>query len=215
MLATFAIFRNVNPREFLPGTVRASDRFVRAHFYINAVTQSADPRIAAVSVFSVIRQTSVPWEISVADAPNLSTTRAATPRGRRVPAAQPGGLEQGCASRDPGRGGQRSQRVGRSERRVYCLQPCHFAAVRTHRPEGLPDDLEGLRVLRVLYPGLASHPGHAVAAEQMSGFGGMLTIELDGDTAAASAVVDRLQLFAIAPSLGGVASLATQPVTNP
>lgn len=39
------------------------------------MTQSADPRVAAASVFSVIRQTSVPWGVSVADAPNLSTTR--------------------------------------------------------------------------------------------------------------------------------------------
>jgi len=65
----------VNPREFLPGTVRATDRFVRAHHYINTVVQSADPRIAAASVFSVIRQTSVPWGVSIADQPNLSTTR--------------------------------------------------------------------------------------------------------------------------------------------
>lgn len=70
------------------------------------------------------------------------------------------------------------------------------------------------RVKRVLYPGLPSHPGHAVAAGQMSGFGGMLTLEIDGDTAAATAVADRLQLFAIAPSLGGVESLVTQPVTT-
>ena len=74
-LAVLEYWQNVNPREFLPGTVRASDRFVRAHFYINAVTQSADPRIAAASVFSVIREASVPWGISVAGAPNLSTTR--------------------------------------------------------------------------------------------------------------------------------------------
>ena len=74
-LAILEYWQGVNPREFLPGTVRASDRFVRAHFYINAVEQSADPRLAAASVFSVIRQTSVPWGISVADAPNLSTTR--------------------------------------------------------------------------------------------------------------------------------------------
>lgn len=74
-LAVLEYWRGVDPRQFLPGTVRASDRFVRAHFYINAVVQSADPRIAAASVFSVIRQTSVPWGISVADAPNLSTTR--------------------------------------------------------------------------------------------------------------------------------------------
>ena len=58
-LAVLEYWQNVNPREFLPGTVRASDRFVRAHFYINAVTQSADPRIAAASVFSVIREASV------------------------------------------------------------------------------------------------------------------------------------------------------------
>jgi cystathionine beta-lyase/cystathionine gamma-synthase len=70
------------------------------------------------------------------------------------------------------------------------------------------------RIKRVLYPGLESFPGHALAANQMSGFGGMLTIEVDGDGAAATAVVDRLQLFAIAPSLGGVESLVTQPVTT-
>jgi penicillin V acylase-like amidase (Ntn superfamily) len=74
-LAVLDYWQGVDPRQFLPGTVRATDRFVRAHFYINAVEQSADPRIAAASVFSVIRQVSVPWGISVADAPNLSTTR--------------------------------------------------------------------------------------------------------------------------------------------
>ena len=74
-LAVLEYWQGVNPREFLPGTVRASDRFVRAHFYINAVVQSADPRVAAASTFSVIRQVSTPWGISVADAPNLSTTR--------------------------------------------------------------------------------------------------------------------------------------------
>jgi len=70
------------------------------------------------------------------------------------------------------------------------------------------------RVARVLYPGLEDFPGHALARRQMSGFGGMLTLEIAGDGAAASAVVDRLKLFAIAPSLGGVESLATQPVTT-
>lgn len=74
-LAVLDYWNAVNPREFLPGTVRASDRFVRAQFYINSVVQSADPRVAAASVFSVIRQTSVPWGISIADQPNLSTTR--------------------------------------------------------------------------------------------------------------------------------------------
>ncbi len=74
-LAILDYWRGVNPREFLPGTVRATDLFVRANFYINAVEQSADARTAAASVFSVIRQTSVPWGISIADQPNLSTTR--------------------------------------------------------------------------------------------------------------------------------------------
>ena len=70
------------------------------------------------------------------------------------------------------------------------------------------------RLARVLHPGLAEFPGHRLAAEQMSGFGGMLTIEVKGTAQDASRVVDRLQLFAIAPSLGGVESLATQPVTT-
>lgn len=74
-LAILDYWQAVNPREFMPGTVRASDRFVRAHFYINAVEQSADARTAASAVFSVIRQASVPWGISIADQPNLSTTR--------------------------------------------------------------------------------------------------------------------------------------------
>ncbi len=74
-LAVLEYWDGVNPREFMPGTVRASDRFVRANFYINSVVQSDDPRIAAAAVFSVIRQTSVPWGISIADQPNLSTTR--------------------------------------------------------------------------------------------------------------------------------------------
>lgn len=74
-LALLDYWQGVNPREFLPGTVRATDRFVRANHYINSVVQSADPRIAAAAVFSVIRQTSVPWGVSIADQPNLSTTR--------------------------------------------------------------------------------------------------------------------------------------------
>lgn len=74
-LAIREYWEGVNPREFLPGTVRATDRFVRASFYINAVEQTSDPRRAAAAVFSVIRQTSVPWGISIADQPNLSTTR--------------------------------------------------------------------------------------------------------------------------------------------
>lgn len=48
----------------------------------------------------------------------------------------------------------------------------------------------------------------------MTGFGGMLTIVVAGDGASATAVVDRLALFAIAPSLGGAESLVTQPLTT-
>ena len=70
------------------------------------------------------------------------------------------------------------------------------------------------RVDRVLYPGLADFPGHDLAARQMQGFGGMLTIEVKGGGAAATRVADRLQLFALAPSLGGAESLVTQPCTT-
>src|SRR5699024_11028405 len=70
------------------------------------------------------------------------------------------------------------------------------------------------RVRRVLYPGLKSFPDHALAARQMSGFGGVLTIEVDGDAKTTADGADRLDLFGLAPSLGGTESLATQPVTT-
>ncbi len=66
------------------------------------------------------------------------------------------------------------------------------------------------KVKRVLYPGLPDYPGHALARQQMRGFGGMLTVEL-ADKASAVAMVDRLKLIANAPSLGGAESLATLP----
>lgn len=74
-LAVAAYWRGVNPREMLPGTTRASDRFVRAGTYIDMVVQSDDPRKAAAAAFSVIRNTSVPYGITTPEAPNLSTTR--------------------------------------------------------------------------------------------------------------------------------------------
>lgn len=70
------------------------------------------------------------------------------------------------------------------------------------------------RVARVLYPGLKSFPGHELARSQMEGFGGILTLEIAADGATTSRVADRLELFALAPSLGGAESLATQPVTT-
>lgn len=70
------------------------------------------------------------------------------------------------------------------------------------------------KVARVFYPGLPDFPGHAVAKAQMKGFGGMLTLELEGGYEDAVRATDKLGLFAIAPSLGGVESLATMPVTT-
>jgi len=70
------------------------------------------------------------------------------------------------------------------------------------------------RVRRVYYPGLEDFPGHDLARRQMLGFGGMLSIEIDGSADTASRVADRLELFAIAPSLGGAESLVTQPCTT-
>jgi len=63
------------------------------------------------------------------------------------------------------------------------------------------------RLAAVLYPGLPGHPGHAVAARQMSAFGGMLSLRVAGGRAAALAVAARLELFTLATSLGGVESL--------
>lgn len=59
----------------LPGTNRAADRFVRASFYLNAIPQTGDPALAAASVFSVIRNASVPFGISSPTEPNISSTR--------------------------------------------------------------------------------------------------------------------------------------------
>jgi cystathionine gamma-synthase len=67
--------------------------------------------------------------------------------------------------------------------------------------------VEHPRIERVHYPGLASHPGHAVAARQMRGFGGMLSIEVRGGEAAAMALAARLRIFTRATSLGGIESL--------
>ena len=68
------------------------------------------------------------------------------------------------------------------------------------------------RIKRVHYPGLLSHPHHDVAQNQMDGFGGMLSIEIDSDLAGTSTFVDSLKIFLNAVSLGGVESLASIPV---
>ncbi|MGA2762676.1 MAG: PLP-dependent aspartate aminotransferase family protein [Spirochaetia bacterium] len=70
------------------------------------------------------------------------------------------------------------------------------------------------RIKKVNYPGLARFAGHALAKRQMSGFGGMISFVLDGDGADTAAVVDKLRIFSIGASLGGVESLVTQPITT-
>jgi cystathionine beta-lyase/cystathionine gamma-synthase len=67
------------------------------------------------------------------------------------------------------------------------------------------------KVRRVFYPGLASHPQHALAKKQMRAFGGMISAELDGTLDDARRFLERCQLFALAESLGGVESLIEHP----
>jgi cystathionine gamma-synthase len=66
-------------------------------------------------------------------------------------------------------------------------------------------------VAEVFYPGLASHPGHETAAEQMRGFGGIVSMRVRGGEEAAVAVCGRTRLFALGESLGGVESLIEHP----
>jgi len=68
------------------------------------------------------------------------------------------------------------------------------------------------KVKRVYYPGLASHPQHALAKKQMKGFGGMISFEL-GSLEAAKGFLDRVRLCSLAESLGGVESLISHPET--
>ncbi|MDB4908477.1 MAG: Cys/Met metabolism pyridoxal-phosphate-dependent protein [Gemmatimonadetes bacterium] len=71
---------------------------------------------------------------------------------------------------------------------------------------------EGRReIRRVHYPGLASHPDHAIAKRTLDGFGGMMAIELAGGARTTDRMLRRLRLFRHAPSLGGVDSLVSEP----
>jgi cystathionine gamma-lyase len=67
------------------------------------------------------------------------------------------------------------------------------------------------KIERVVYPGLASHPQHALAKRQMDGFGGMVSIFPKGGLPAAKRLMERTELFACAESLGGVESLVNHP----
>ena len=76
----------------------------------------------------------------------------------------------------------------------------------------LAEWLEGQAgVERVLYPGLPSHPQHELAKRQMQGFGGIISVYLDGGFDAARRFCERLEVFTLAESLGGVESLANHP----
>ncbi|HOP20252.1 MAG TPA: PLP-dependent transferase, partial [Amphiplicatus sp.] len=66
-------------------------------------------------------------------------------------------------------------------------------------------------ISRVNYPGLKSHPNHEVARRQMDAFGGMITVFLKGGLDAAKAMLERVELFTLAESLGGVESLIEHP----
>ena len=66
-------------------------------------------------------------------------------------------------------------------------------------------------VERVYYPGLASHPQHELAKRQMAYYGGMVTVVLSGGLAAAKRMLERVEIFALAESLGGVESLIEHP----
>jgi cystathionine gamma-lyase len=69
------------------------------------------------------------------------------------------------------------------------------------------------KIAAVWYPGLPSHPQHALARKQMTGFSGMLSFELKGGEAEAKKFLRNLHLFALAESLGGVESLIEHPAS--
>lgn len=74
-LAIAKYWDNVPGKSFLPGSVTASDRFVRASFFVRSIPQTDNTRVAVASVFSVIRNVSVPYGFEIDGYPNLSTTR--------------------------------------------------------------------------------------------------------------------------------------------
>jgi cystathionine beta-lyase/cystathionine gamma-synthase len=69
------------------------------------------------------------------------------------------------------------------------------------------------QVQKVYYPGLADHPGHAIARKQMRDFGGMISLRLHGGKDAALRLLKGTRLFSLAESLGGVESLISHPAT--
>jgi cystathionine beta-lyase/cystathionine gamma-synthase len=94
------------------------------------------------------------------------------------------------------------------------LRTLHLRVARQcENAQALARAIEGHEKLaRVLYPGLSAHPGHDIAARQMSGFGGMVSLVLRGGVPAAERFYDALRIVTRAASLGGVESLASLPV---
>ncbi|OEY94872.1 choloylglycine hydrolase [Acinetobacter proteolyticus] len=74
-LALNTYWQQIGGTVMLPGTNRAADRFARASFYINAIPKNDNPKDALASVFSVIRNASVPYGLNTAEEPNISSTR--------------------------------------------------------------------------------------------------------------------------------------------
>jgi len=83
----------------------------------------------------------------------------------------------------------------------HCENGMRIAQWMEERPE----------IAKVIYPGLPSHPQHALAKKQMHGFGGMITCVLDRNLAGVRQMLERTQLFTLAESLGGVESLIEHP----
>jgi cystathionine gamma-lyase len=87
--------------------------------------------------------------------------------------------------------------------RQHCENACRIAEYLAQHPE----------VKQVRYPGLPTHPGHALARQQMRDFGGIVTMELHGGAARAMRFLSSTRLFTLAESLGGVESLMCHPAT--
>lgn len=85
----------------------------------------------------------------------------------------------------------------------HCANAAELAAWLAKQPQ----------VAKLYYPGLPDHPGHATAARQMRGFGGMISLQLVGGADAARRFLTRTHLFSLAESLGGVESLVNHPAT--
>jgi cystathionine beta-lyase/cystathionine gamma-synthase len=98
--------------------------------------------------------------------------------------------------------------LGRSLKTLPLRMARHNASA-----QAVADALDGHpRVRAVYYPGLASHPDHAIARAQMTGFGGMVCVDVDGGEVAACRAFDRLHIVRRAASLGGVESVCSLPV---